>query len=484
MNTAAYFSAPKTLRRIHAGPLGPYVDEFASWLQEQHYSRFSGQRSVCAVANWSRWLQGSHVAARDIDAKLLDRHFLYGARARTVGQDDRRALQKMLAWLQKIGVVPATCFSSLVSQRKTVVDDFEQYMLRQRGLSPTTLKVYLPYISLFLRQRFGEGTIELETLVAHDIIAFVQRNSRSLGQSSVQHLVTALRAFLRYLRHTGKISIDFAACVPSVAEDTHRGRASQRQRVFLRSSDRHCWVRELSLREGAHLFRHSLATEMLRRDASLREIGEVLREIPESGLLANRQRRAKPYLYSESEISNLLAAACALNSDSGLRGHTYYCLFGLLAVAGLRISEALALQRHDVNLQQGLLTIRGAKFGKSRLVPLHESTRGILAQYAQRRDAAFDHAVAANFLLSERGKGTEYIDRSQNFPPALRSDRTPRTKGSQRTPPARLSPPLRNRDVAEIVSVRGGHRTTASRAVHVHGAFPNKRHILVHLGLP
>jgi site-specific recombinase XerD len=383
MNTAAYFSAPKTLRRIHAGPLGPYVDEFASWLQEQHYSRFSGQRSVCAVTNWSRWLQERHVAARDIDAKLLDRYFLYGARARTVSQDERRALQKMLAWLQKIGVVPATCFSSPVNQRKTVVDDFEQYMLRQRGLSPTTLKVYLPYISLFLRQRFGEGTIELETLVAHDIIAFVQRNSRSLGQSSVQHLVTALRAFLRYLRHTGKISIDFAACVPSVANwsfstlpkgllptqveqilgnceratsigrrnyamllllarlglragevaaltlddiDWEQGHIAVRskggrwtrlpipqdvgkaisdylsngrplctdRRVFIRghaprtgfsaSTCVSAVVRSAllgsgieSARKGAHLFRHSLATEMLRRDASLREIGEVLR---------------------------------------------------------------------------------------------------------------------------------------------------------------------------------------------------------------
>ena len=62
MNTAAYFSAPKTLRRIHAGPLGPYVDEFASWLQEQHYSRSSGQTSVRAVANWSRWLQVRDIA--------------------------------------------------------------------------------------------------------------------------------------------------------------------------------------------------------------------------------------------------------------------------------------------------------------------------------------------------------------------------------------------------------------------------------------
>jgi site-specific recombinase XerD len=217
MNTAAYFSAPKTLRRIHAGPLGPYVDEFASWLQEQHYSRSSGQTSVRAVANWSRWLQVRHIAARDIDAKLLDRYFLYVTRAGSLGPDDRRALQKMLTWLQKIGVASATCFSSPVNQRKTVGDDFEQYMLQQCGLSPVTLRLYLPFISLFLRQRFGEGPIKLETLVAHDITAFVQRNCRSLGHSSVQHLVTALRVFLRYLRHTGKISIDLAACVPAVA---------------------------------------------------------------------------------------------------------------------------------------------------------------------------------------------------------------------------------------------------------------------------
>src|SRR5215472_700881 len=181
MNTVAYFSAPKTLRRIHAGPLGPYVDEFASWLQEQHYSRSSGQTSVRAVANWSRWLQVRHIAARDIDAKLLDRYFLYVARAGSLGPDDRRALQKMLTWLQKIGVASATCFSSPVNQRKTVGDDFEQYMLQQCGLSPVTLRLYLPFISLFLRQRFGEGPIKLETLVAHDITAFVQRNCRSLG---------------------------------------------------------------------------------------------------------------------------------------------------------------------------------------------------------------------------------------------------------------------------------------------------------------
>jgi site-specific recombinase XerD len=383
MNTATYFSAPKTLRRIHAGPLGPHVDEFANWLQGQNYSRFSGRRSIRAVANWSRWLQKRHVAAADIDADLLDRYLSYGVRTGTIGHDDRRALQKMLAWLQKTSLVPTTCSSPSVSQRKTVRDDFEQYMLRERGLSTTTLKLYLPYISLFLRWRFGEGAIRLETLVAHDITTFVQRNSRGLGHSSTSHLVTALRAFLRYLRHTGAISIDLAACVPSVANwslstlpkcltsaqveqildncrrDTSIGRRNYAMmlllaRLGLRAgevaaltlddidweqghltvcskggrwtrlpiphdvgkamsdylangrpscADRRVFVRAHaprmgfsastcvsaivrsalirsgieSARKGAHLFRHSLATEMLRRDASLREIGEVLR---------------------------------------------------------------------------------------------------------------------------------------------------------------------------------------------------------------
>jgi integrase/recombinase XerD len=138
--------------------------------------------------------------------------------------------------------------------------------------------------------------------------------------------------------------------------------------------------------------------------ARYRSAMDARTEIPERGLLPNRSRRAKPYLYTEDEIANLLAAARALKSDNGLRGHTYYCLFGLLAVTGLRISEVLGLQRQDVNLQQGLLTIRGAKFGKSRLVPLYHSTRGVLEQYAKHRDAEFDHPVATHFLLSERGK--------------------------------------------------------------------------------
>ena len=109
-------------------------------------------------------------------------------------------------------------------------------------------------------------------------------------------------------------------------------------------------------------------------------------EVPPSGLLPHRPGRAHPYLYSNEEVRKLLQAAQRLPSTHGLRGRTYYCLLGLLAVAGLRISEARNLQTEDVDLEEGVLTIRGAKFGKSRLVPIHPSTRKVLSDYASRRD--------------------------------------------------------------------------------------------------
>jgi integrase/recombinase XerD len=112
-------------------------------------------------------------------------------------------------------------------------------------------------------------------------------------------------------------------------------------------------------------------------------------EVPPQGLLPYRPRRAQPYFYSDEEIRQLLDAAKARRSIDPLRHWTYYCLFGLLAVTGLRLGEAINLRHDDVDWAEGKLTIRGAKFGKSRLVPLHRSTCRVLADYAKRRKHRF-----------------------------------------------------------------------------------------------
>jgi integrase len=131
-------------------------------------------------------------------------------------------------------------------------------------------------------------------------------------------------------------------------------------------------------------------------------------EVPPEGLLGPSYRRPPPHIYSPAEVSSLLGAARRLGPARGLRSHTYVTLFGLLACTGLRISEALALERRDVDLSMGILTIRHAKFGKSRQLPIHASTRDALSAYARRRDRYHPGPRAPAFFLTEHATSQKY----------------------------------------------------------------------------
>ncbi|UPJ94951.1 tyrosine-type recombinase/integrase [Bradyrhizobium sp. 172] len=108
-------------------------------------------------------------------------------------------------------------------------------------------------------------------------------------------------------------------------------------------------------------------------------------------------------VYSDAEIDALLTAALALPPADGLRQRTYHTLFGLIAVTGMRISEAMGLERDDVDLDAGVLTVRLTKFGKSRLVPLYPTTRTALGDYAHRRDALLGSRCGSTLFVAEQG---------------------------------------------------------------------------------
>jgi integrase len=122
-------------------------------------------------------------------------------------------------------------------------------------------------------------------------------------------------------------------------------------------------------------------------------------QIPPHSLLRCRSNRMRPYLYTHDEVQRLLKAAQELGGFDGL---THYCLIGLLSVTGLRISEALNLRLKDVDLGQGMLTVVGTKFGKSRLVPIHASTQKVLTGYARERDRTCRHSIT-HFLVKQSG---------------------------------------------------------------------------------
>ncbi len=131
-------------------------------------------------------------------------------------------------------------------------------------------------------------------------------------------------------------------------------------------------------------------------------------EIPPEGLLPYRYRRKLPYIYTEAEISKLIGAAKKLPSPRGLRAPTLSTLFGLLAVTGMRMNEPINLDRKDVDLKNGILTIRQTKFDKSRLVPVHITTRNKLREYARLRDKFCPQPMSPSFFIS--GRGTRLTD--------------------------------------------------------------------------
>lgn len=141
----------------------------------------------------------------------------------------------------------------------------------------------------------------------------------------------------------------------------------------------------------------------VRRFAKYRSAVDPRTEIPAQGLLPSRYHRRTPYIYNDDEILSLIKAAQKLQSPKGLRALTYSTLLGLLAATGMRISEPIGLDREDVNLKEGTLTIRQTRFGKSRLVPVHTSTQAVLQRYAILRDQICPQPKTLSFFVSERG---------------------------------------------------------------------------------
>ncbi len=153
----------------------------------------------------------------------------------------------------------------------------------------------------------------------------------------------------------------------------------------------------------------------VRRFAAWLSATDPLVEVPAQGLLPERYRRRPPYIYSDGEIERIVRQARRLSSPLRLRAHTYATLFGLLAATGLRISEALTLDRNDVDLRTGVLSVRRTKFGKSRFVPVHDSTRHALLRYGKQRDVILKHPASPAFLLSERGLRVTQCSARYNF---------------------------------------------------------------------
>ena len=153
----------------------------------------------------------------------------------------------------------------------------------------------------------------------------------------------------------------------------------------------------------------------VRRFAAWLSATDPRTEVPPLGLLTDRYRRRSPYIYSDIEVARIVREAARLPSPLGMRAHTYATLFGVLAATGLRLGEAIALDRKDVDLHSGVLAVRRSKFGKSRFVPLENTTCAALKDYVKLRDRLVRRPTSAAFLLAEDGARLTQCGARYNF---------------------------------------------------------------------
>lgn len=204
----------------------------------------------------------------------------------------------------------------------------------------------------------------------------------------VTHFVDLRRALGYTYRVQGQLLHRFAAFAEG------RGECHVRTQTVLD------WARQAP---SAAQRRNRLLT--VRRLACALQSEDSRHEVPPADAFGRRPRRRRtPHVFSRDEIARLLRAAAELSPPGSIRPATYRTLFALIAATGLRISEALKLQLGDLT-EEGLL-IRATKFHKSRLVPIHETTRQGLQRYLDLR-ARIAPANPAVFV-SPRGTGLPY----------------------------------------------------------------------------
>ena len=142
---------------------------------------------------------------------------------------------------------------------------------------------------------------------------------------------------------------------------------------------------------------------IIRRFAQYLSVIDAQTEIPPFNILSYSYHRRKPYIYSKTEIVKLLQSSMLIPYRHKLKPHTYFTLFGLLAVTGMRVAEATGLKNACVDLKKGRIEIQEGKYRKSRYLQLHASTVGILRDYAKHRDRYFPSLKSNFFFVNERG---------------------------------------------------------------------------------
>jgi site-specific recombinase XerD len=215
-----YFQDPDTIQRIRKGPVGPYIDSFADELKRAGYSWQSAQQHVLFAEAFGAWLKFSRAEVSRVTVHHIDKYVCYRERhqQRTKGAGLLTALRRIVKIIREADVDGDDSVQDARTPVERMVDEFDHYLLQDRGLVAVTMQCYSQFVKKFLMSRFKTGPVELKELNPKDVLNFVQVSAHSQSVKRLKLLVTSLRSFFQFAKYRGYIVLDLGACVPTVAD--------------------------------------------------------------------------------------------------------------------------------------------------------------------------------------------------------------------------------------------------------------------------
>jgi site-specific recombinase XerD len=199
--------------------LAAFADGFAAELERLGYSRFTAEAQLQLMAHVSGWLEDRGLGAGQLAAKRVEEYLAYRRGCGHVHRHSPRALAPLLAYLRGLGVAPPATPAPALTASDRLLAEFEEYLLRDRGLAVRTVEGYRRVARSFLASRssLAGGELQLARVTAADVSAFILEQSACRTMGSLGNVITGLRALLRFLYLRRYTPLPLAAAVPAVA---------------------------------------------------------------------------------------------------------------------------------------------------------------------------------------------------------------------------------------------------------------------------
>lgn len=215
--TEEYLSRSRLFRRLRSGPQGPLIDLYAQSLVEIGLARHGTWRSLNVVGNLLAWMASHRSKLSTLDERMVERYLRHHGAKQTTHLDDRAALTRWLSTLRAAGVIAPAPAPTMTPQEQ-IFAGFGDYLQSERGLKVKTIAHHWPAIRRFLFEVCPVGAGDLGKIKPDDVIHYVERHAQDWSPKSTKLMCWSLRAFLRYLHHTGLNPQALAGCVPSIRE--------------------------------------------------------------------------------------------------------------------------------------------------------------------------------------------------------------------------------------------------------------------------